>query len=168
MNAYILCGGESRRMGEPKALLSFRGMPMAEHIAEIAREAGFSPFFIVKSSQHFQLRFPVLVDQEEKTHPLSGILRAMEHCSESLFLILPCDTPYLTSASLSHFKKCRTPAIAIHTHRHPLIGLYATTDKERAQKMLSADRSMKFYSKDFHGVFFPQEELHNCNRPEDL
>ena len=103
MNAYILCGGASRRMGRPKVMLPFQGKPMGIHIANVAEEAGFSPFFIAKGFQNFELPFPILVDQVEKRHPISGILRAMEHCSEEYFLLLPCDTPFLTSAALSQF-----------------------------------------------------------------
>lgn len=35
--AVILSGGESRRMGSPKALLEFQGRPFLEHLVELAR-----------------------------------------------------------------------------------------------------------------------------------
>lgn len=35
--AVILSGGESRRMGSPKALLEFQGRPFLEHLLELAR-----------------------------------------------------------------------------------------------------------------------------------
>lgn len=168
MNAYILCGGESKRMGKPKATLLFEGLPMAVHIAQIAKAAGFSPFLVVKESQNFQFPYPTLIDQEEKTHPISGILRAMEHCSDSLFLILPCDTPFLTKTSVAQFLDAQIPMIASDGDIHPLMGIYSTQDKDRAKKALQQNLSMKKFSRDFPTVSFPSEELHNCNRPNDL
>lgn len=168
MNAYILCGGASRRMGRPKVMLPFQGKPMGIHIANVAEEAGFSPFFIAKGFQNFELPFPILVDQVEKRHPISGILRAMEHCSEEYFLLLPCDTPFLTSAALSQFLENPVRSIAYDQQVHPLIGVYSTLDLERAQDALKENTSMRVFSKDFSTVSFPSEELHNCNHPEDL
>ncbi len=168
MNAYILCGGKSRRMGRTKATIPFQKKPMAVHIALQAHAAGFKPFFVVKPSQQFDFSFPILFDQTEKTHPLSGILLAMKHCSEEVFLVLPCDTPFLTPDSLSQFLDIQSPAIAYDGRRHPLIGLYTTKDQARAEMALQENYSMKTFSRDFPTVFFPSEELHNCNHPEDL
>jgi molybdopterin-guanine dinucleotide biosynthesis protein A len=168
MNAYILCGGASRRMGRPKVMLPFQGKPMGVHIANLAEDAGFSPFFIAKGSQNFELPFPILVDQITKRHPISGILRAMEHCSEEYFLLLPCDTPFLSSASLSQFLKNPVRSIAYNQRPHPLIGLYSTMDLEQAQDALEDNISMKIFSENFSTVSLPLEELHNCNHPEDL
>lgn len=168
MNAYILCGGESRRMGRPKATLLFQDIPMALHIARLAEKAGFSPFFVAKESQNFKFSYPILLDQEEKKHPISGILRAMEHCPDRLFLVLPCDTPFLTKTSLAQFLKAETPMVAFDGNLHPLVGIYTTEDKCRAKETLEQNLSLKHFSKKFLTVFFSPEELHNCNYPEDL
>ena len=40
--AVILSGGESRRMGSPKALLTFQGKPFLEHLLEVTRHPKIS------------------------------------------------------------------------------------------------------------------------------
>ena len=45
--AIILSGGESSRMGKPKALLDFGGKPAIARIIETARKAGISKILVV-------------------------------------------------------------------------------------------------------------------------
>ena len=52
----ILCGGFSRRMGRPKPLLPFRGVPLIERLAAAANR----PLWIASAGQHFPNLPPAL------------------------------------------------------------------------------------------------------------
>ncbi len=43
----VLAAGGSRRMGEPKQILDWRGQPLVRHTARIALEAGLNPVIVV-------------------------------------------------------------------------------------------------------------------------
>jgi CTP:molybdopterin cytidylyltransferase MocA len=54
--AVILSGGESRRMGSPKALLTFHGKPFLEHLLEITRHPKINTTRVVLGAGAEQIR----------------------------------------------------------------------------------------------------------------
>lgn len=54
--AVILSGGESRRMGSPKALLAFRGKPFLEHLLEITHHPKISTTRVVLGASAEEIR----------------------------------------------------------------------------------------------------------------
>lgn len=52
----ILAAGESRRYGQPKALLPWRGEPFIRHVIRAARRAGLSPVIVVGGAHTPQIR----------------------------------------------------------------------------------------------------------------
>jgi len=52
----ILSAGESRRLGQPKALLSWKGAPFIHHVIKAARGAGLSPLVVVSGAHTTQVQ----------------------------------------------------------------------------------------------------------------
>lgn len=94
MNAYILAGGESRRMGENKALIDINGSTLLEIIAE--QLSDFEEVVIVGNKESYQhLVFRVIEDIIPSKGPLSGIHAALKDANDNCF-ICSCDTPSLS------------------------------------------------------------------------
>lgn len=104
----LLAAGESRRMGTPKQLLDFRGVPLLRHAALTAIESECGPVVVVLGAHAEELR-PALAnvpiqsvvnDQWSKgmgTSIQTG-LRALEHRPEVTGAILAlADQPYITA-----------------------------------------------------------------------
>ncbi len=102
LDALILAGGESRRMGGgEKGLLPLAGRPMICHLIE--RLGGRVDHIWIgcrPDQQGYQeLADGLLEDQGESAGPLSGIARALETLDCTHLLIVPCDTPRVTGAT---------------------------------------------------------------------
>lgn len=94
MNAFILAGGQSTRMGRDKALLHFHGRPLIEYALDKLRALGFSPS-IVGNRPDLASYAPVIPDNYPGSGPLAGIEAAIASSSDDLSLFLPVDLPLL-------------------------------------------------------------------------
>lgn len=94
MNAFILAGGQSTRMGRDKALLEFRGRPLVERALENLRRLGFSPS-IAGNRPDLARYAPVIPDNYPGSGPLAGIEASLAASGDDLNLFLPVDLPLL-------------------------------------------------------------------------
>ncbi|HEV2278753.1 MAG TPA: molybdenum cofactor guanylyltransferase [Acidobacteriaceae bacterium] len=99
MNAFVLAGGASSRMGRDKALLDFGGRPLIEHALALLRSLNFEPR--ICGSRLDLARFaPVVPDNHPGCGPLAGIEAALSISGSDLNLFLPVDLPLLPIAFL--------------------------------------------------------------------
>ena len=108
----ILCGGFSRRMGSPKPLLPFRGVPLIERLAAAATR----PLWIASAGQRFP-HLPLaryLPDAlPERQGALSAILPALELAAEqghAGIYVLSCDTLLLPEQVAGCLQQARNSA----------------------------------------------------------
>lgn len=99
MNAFILAGGQSTRMGRDKALLEFCGRPLIEHVLDKLRALGFSPR-IAGSRPDLAPYAPIIPDNSPGSGPLAGIDAVLSVSDADLNLFLPIDLPLLPLAFL--------------------------------------------------------------------
>ncbi|MGH9588049.1 MAG: molybdenum cofactor guanylyltransferase [Acidobacteriaceae bacterium] len=94
MNAFVLAGGQSTRMGRDKALLELGGRPLIEHALAKLRALGFSPS--IAGSRPDLARFaPVISDNFSHLGPLGGIEAALASSDAEQNLFLAVDLPWL-------------------------------------------------------------------------
>ena len=94
MNAFVLAGGLSTRMGRDKALLELDGHPLIEHALAKFRVLGFSPS-IVGSRPDLARFAPVISDNFSHVGPLGGIEAALAASDADQNLFLAVDLPWL-------------------------------------------------------------------------
>ncbi|GGO82769.1 molybdenum cofactor guanylyltransferase [Marinobacterium nitratireducens] len=103
LDALILAGGESRRMGGgEKGLLPLAGRPMICHLIDRLRDRVERVWIGCRGDQegYRGLADGMVEDQGESAGPLSGIGRALETLDCTHLLVMPCDTPLVSGASL--------------------------------------------------------------------
>jgi molybdenum cofactor guanylyltransferase len=94
MNAFVLAGGQSMRMGRDKALLPLDGRPLIEHMLDKMRRLGLRGR-ICGSRPDLAQFADVLPDNFAQAGPLAGIEAALTVSDTELNLFVPVDLPGL-------------------------------------------------------------------------
>ena len=102
MDAVILAGGKSSRMGRDKALLEIGGQSLLARQIALVREVGAGEVFISgrKDVDYSAFWCRVLVDEFSDAGPLAGIARALEASTSPLLLVLAVDMPAMNATML--------------------------------------------------------------------
>lgn len=163
--AVILTGGESRRMGSPKALLPYRGGTFLDHLLEVTRHPRIGARRVVTGASHAEIVRRVslppgvaVMNRQWQRGQLSSIraaiesLRALETEGMIVFLV---DHPLVTSAVVTALIEAfdRSPgSIVLPTWQgrrgHPLIfparfysELYSAPDNVGARAVVWAHKN---------------------------
>jgi len=95
--AIILAGGASRRLGYPKALLDWNGIPLWKHIVrEVASVA--EKVYIVGFPESFQapdLAIARFIDDPLRDGPLAGLAIGLRHITTEKVFVMACDMPFV-------------------------------------------------------------------------
>lgn len=108
LEAFILIGGRSSRMGSDKAAVLFEGVPMAERVAATIRKAFPNIHLrLVASGQEQLLSLPdndfadgFVFDTVAERGPVGGIYSALANSEKEWALILACDMPMISASLL--------------------------------------------------------------------
>jgi molybdopterin-guanine dinucleotide biosynthesis protein A len=106
VGAAILAGGESRRMGQNKALLRLNpdGPTLIETVVARLAEAGYQPPLLIANSpaDYAFLGLPTFPDSIQGKGALGGILTALQCSPQERVLVVACDMPALNPALLRY------------------------------------------------------------------
>lgn len=81
--AYILSGGQSRRFGQDKALVSIQGQLHLERLAGQLQRDGFKVVVVAQRDQDYsQFNMRQIFDQEPNAGPLAGLIAALTDCKQ--------------------------------------------------------------------------------------
>jgi molybdopterin-guanine dinucleotide biosynthesis protein A len=147
MNAFVLAGGQSTRMGRDKALLEFRGRPLVLHSLEKLRRLGFTPRIVIgyeAARPDLAVFAPLVADNYQSLGPLGGIEAALTVSNADLNLFLPVDLPLLPVEFLRWMieRAQLTQALAtiprVQGMPQPLCAIYSTALLTTAQTALAA------------------------------
>lgn len=102
VNAYILAGGKSQRMGEPKGLKMLNGKPMIEHMIEKCSKLAQKVAIVGHPLMYKDLKLKVIGDlpQFSSLGPVSGIMAALDDSDTMMNLVIGCDLPLVTTEIL--------------------------------------------------------------------
>jgi molybdenum cofactor cytidylyltransferase len=136
--AAILAGGESRRMGTPKALLPYRGKTFAEHLLEITSHprVGAKRIVVGAHAQEISAKLrdsgtEIVVNRDWQQGQLSSIqaaVRSLAANQTSGLLLCPVDHPLISTELVARLIEAFDSSgklVVLPTYRgkrgHPLI-----------------------------------------------
>lgn len=96
----ILSGGESSRMGMPKACLKIQGVTFAEYIAKKLSRWDEIMFSVRDVDDYPDIPIRHIPDIYPGCGPLAGIHSALIQSSNSLVFVVACDMPYVSQTTI--------------------------------------------------------------------
>jgi molybdopterin-guanine dinucleotide biosynthesis protein A len=105
VEAFLLVGGKSSRMGRDKALLELNGSPLIQRTADLLVPLAAKTTLVISANQpanptntnpYSTFELPTLADRWPNAGPLGGIATALAATNPLWCLILACDMPFLT------------------------------------------------------------------------
>ena len=149
LGAIVLAGGRSRRMGAPKALLEWHGIPLLTRVTGILQRVA-APVVVVHSAGQTLPPLPpgveLTVDGRPDRGPLEGIAAGMHAFggrTEAAF-VASTDVPFLHPGFVTGV----AAALGCHDavlptsggHNHPLAALYRISLLPAIEELLAANR----------------------------
>jgi molybdopterin-guanine dinucleotide biosynthesis protein A len=107
IEAFVLIGGKSSRMGRDKALIKLDGITLAERAANTISTA-LSPkqiYFVTASKDQFTAQdlpanIPVIFDQYKDRGAYGGLHAALSKAQSEWIFVLACDLPFVSAELL--------------------------------------------------------------------
>ena len=182
--AVILAGGQSRRMGQNKALINVGGSPLVEIMAKRVTPLADKVFVSANDPELFSfLPFPIVPDLLPDQGPLSGLHAVMNKHIYTLYITLACDLPDMPVSLIRRMLDVSDGFDAVIPRTldgmaHPLAAVYRRTClpviedalKKKANRFIDAfpGDTLRVRWMDSGDGEFVDEDLVNINTPDDL
>ncbi|MEO1574085.1 MAG: NTP transferase domain-containing protein [Pseudomonadota bacterium] len=176
----VLAGGQSRRMGRDKALLERDGQSLLATAAGLLDAVCGEVFVSVReaTSEGERARWPQIADRYGGLGPADGIVSAMSRFPTRGWLVLACDLPRLSAATLQSLVAQRDTscdATAFRSLRddlpEPLCAIYEPSSLTTMQSYLARDvrcpRKMLLNMNTHLLAPAAADALANANTPDD-
>src|SRR5947209_666698 len=149
VGGIVLCGGQSKRMGRPKAWLPFGSELMLQRVVRLLAEA-VKPIVVVAAPDQEVPPLPssvvVVRDEEKGRGPLQGLAAGLATLQDRIdaAYLSSCDVPFLHPAFvqrmidlLGEHSICVPYAGGYH---HPLAAVYRPGVKQTVDRLLAENR----------------------------
>ncbi|UYZ62437.1 NTP transferase domain-containing protein [Hymenobacter weizhouensis] len=182
LRGLVLAGGQSQRMGQDKGRLAYHGQEQRAHSAALlAQFCGGDVLVSCRAEQAAELEatgLRPLPDTFLGLGPLSGLLSAFQLDPDAAWLVVACDLPFLSEATLRHLVQHRHPGRMATAFRspenewpEPLITIWEPRSYGTLLRFLSLGYSCPrkaLINSDIELLPPPApEELRNINTPEE-
>lgn len=147
----VLAGGASTRMQRDKAALHYHGKPQLEWTYDLLAEVCKRVFVSVRADQTqdpVRAALPQIVDQLEGKGPIAGIVAAQTAHPEVAWLVLACDLPFLSRATLDHLLAHRDTARCATAYRsthdslpEPLCAIYEPSSRAAIEQYVASGKT---------------------------
>ncbi|BCX04650.1 MAG: putative molybdenum cofactor guanylyltransferase [Candidatus Roseilinea sp.] len=102
LTVAILCGGQSRRMGQDKGLMPFLGRPLVQRVVERVQPLSGEIVLVTNRPDDYRfLGLSMLPDALPGRGPLGGAFTAVMACRSTALALVACDMPFVNAAVLA-------------------------------------------------------------------
>ncbi len=154
VGGIILCGGQSKRMGRPKAWLPFGDELMLPRVVRLLGEV-VSPLAVVAAPDQdipsLSSEIAIVRDEEKGRGPLQGLaagLEALRGRADAAYAS-SCDVPFLRPAFVQRLLDLLGDHLICVPHvegyHHPLAAIYRVEVLDTVRSLLTEDRLRPFF-----------------------
>jgi len=174
----ILCGGQSRRMGEDKSLLPFSNSNSLTQYQYNKLKPHFNEIYLSSKVDKFDFDFNkdkyLILDKGDVFSPLIALETIFKTIKSSKVFIITVDTPLVTIESISRLinESINSDICVAQTQRtHNLCGVFSTNLLDEVKQMLSKDIHKIGYllknNKTKYIDFINEDEFINLNNKDE-
>ena len=157
-SAVVLAGGFSKRFGQDKGLLKLTGKPLILHILDKVSTVVDEVLVVVSSKSQekaytcfLKQKAKIVIDKYETQNPLVGALTGFERAQGKYSLLLPCDTPFVSSQIASFLLELCVNKDAViprwpNGHIEPLQAVYYTKSALNVANKAVEDKKQNMHS----------------------
>jgi molybdopterin-guanine dinucleotide biosynthesis protein A len=145
ISAVLLAGGKSRRMGQDKATMLSRGVPLWKIQLELLRRLKLGKILVSAASDPSWRPVDVdfVSDKQPSRGPLSGIAATLSRIKSGHLLALAIDTPFMSDAYLRglclRIQNGRGVIPMIENRAEPLVAIYPSDAEVEFTSVLSGN-----------------------------
>lgn len=145
VTGVVLAGGQSRRMGQNKALLPLGGVRLIERVVGVLQQVFSSLLLVTNSPEVFaDLGLPMVQDVYPGKGSLGGIYSAIYHAPTPYCFVVACDMPFLHTGVirflLEHLGAYDVVMPVVRGEMQPLHAIYSKACLAPIARRLEANR----------------------------
>lgn len=167
----ILAGGKSTRMGTDKGSLKINDLSFIEKIHRTMTFSNSIDDIIISSSHKKHTLFgKTITDQKENIGPLGGIYSVYKTLNADKYLVIACDTPFITTHSIDKLIEGKNNIATSKGKTHPTIACYNHAALRHLETQIADENYalMKWIKTFNHNLIeIPESETRNINTLED-
>lgn len=197
-SCILLCGGQSRRMGQDKGSMIINKKPMIIHILSTLNHT-IDEIFIVLNDKNRIIKYKNIIKEEKYSYPiyfiedeiknkgpLSGIMTGLKNINSEYGLVIPCDSPFISknhvNTIFNQYDDDYDCIVPYHDDNdklktsEPLHSIYKKSNFKKIERLLASDKlAIKNLIQDINCKYIKiddkkllKKEFRNLNRPEDI
>jgi molybdenum cofactor guanylyltransferase len=141
ITVVVLAGGRGSRIGGDKALVQLGGRPLISYPLQAASDAGLEAVVVAKAATKLPpLDVPLFLEPDEPTHPLLGIVTALERYPA--IIAIPCDMPFIQPQALVALAEMTDDVVTLWPGE-PFPALYRSSVLPQLREAIRAGASVR-------------------------
>lgn len=144
IEAFVLAGGKSSRMGSEKGLVLLHGKPMISYVLKSLEKAGLPVKIVAANPEYENFHVPLIRDLVPEKGPMGGLYTALRNSSADVVLLLSCDMPMIRVETLNelmaHASDTNIVVVSAEGKINPLFALYPKSIETSVEERLLSDQ----------------------------
>jgi len=166
MDAFILAGGENKRISVVKGFLEIENRKIIEKNLDLLNRF-FKRVLISANAPelYFYLGSPMVGDVLDSRGPMTGILSALVSSEASAIFVTACDMPYINAILIQYiverWDNRFDAAIPLHEQKpQPLFGIYSKRIADKMEwSIKTGRRSIRDFLKEITVYYISEDEV---------